>query len=58
MSLSSLALDAAKDGTMQMSSLALDAADEDDNESVVVSAGCGRGWEDENMLIASDGDGL
>ena len=55
---SSSALDAAKDGTMKMSLSALDAADEDDDESVVVGAGCGRGRDDENMLIASAGDGF
>ncbi len=58
MSPSSSALDAAEDGTMKMSSSALDAADEDDDESVVVGAGCGRGRDNENMLIASAGDGF
>ena len=41
MNLSLAALDAAKDGIMKMSSFALDSADEDDDESVVVGAGCG-----------------
>ncbi len=54
----SSALDAAEDGTMKMSSSALVVADEDVNESVVSGAGCGQGRDDENMLIASAGDGL
>ncbi len=58
MSPSLLALDAAKDRTMKMSSLALDAANEDDDESIIIGAGCGRGWDDENMLMVSAGDGL
>ncbi len=54
----SSALDAAEDGTMKMSSSALDADDEDDDESIILGAGCGRGRDDENMLIASAGDGF
>ena len=44
--------------SMSPSSLALDAADEDDDESIIVGAGCGRERDDENMLIALAGDGL
>ncbi len=53
MSPSSSALDAAEDGTMKMSSSALDAANEDVDESVVVGAGCGRGWDGENVFIGA-----
>ena len=50
MSPSSSALDAAEDGTMTMSSSALDTADEDDDESVVLGAGCGRERDEEDVL--------
>ena len=50
---SSLALDAADDGTIKMSSSALDAANEDDNESVIGGGGCSQGRDNEDVFICT-----
>ncbi len=40
-------------GMMKMSSSVLHVADEDDDESIILGAGCSRGWDDEDVFIGA-----